>query len=79
MSARNHTPLPVVGFADPYRVGDDEHHRRIAADVVESAAAWLSTTVIGGEPCLRACICSHRTTDGDVDALVTRLAVARTG
>ncbi len=78
-SVRNHTPLPVVCFADPYRLGDDEHHRRIAADVVESAAAWLSTTIIGGEPCLRACICSHRTTDGDVDALVTRLAAARTG
>jgi len=78
-SVRNHTPLPVVCFADPYRLGDDEHHRRIAADVVESAAAWLSTTVIGGEPCLRACICSHRTTDGDVDALVIRLAAARTG
>lgn len=78
-SVRNDTPLPVVCFADPGRLRDDEHHRRIADGVVGSGDAWLSTTVIGGEPCLRACICSHRTTDADVDALVGLLAAARTG
>src|SRR5690606_20302208 len=75
----NETPLPVVCFADRARPGDAEHHRRIAAEVVDGGGAWISTTAVAGQPCLRACVTSHRTTERDVDALVDMVAAARAG
>ncbi len=71
------TPLPVVCFADPARPDDLAHHEALAARVVAGGEVWISSTVVAGEPCLRACITSHRTTADDVDALVRLLRAAR--
>jgi glutamate/tyrosine decarboxylase-like PLP-dependent enzyme len=75
----NDTPLPVVCF-----VGSGEEGRSaaflegIAARVVGSGEAWISTAVLGElGPALRACITNYRTGPEDVDALVAALGRAR--
>ena len=51
----------------------------VAADVVASGEAWISTVVLGeAGPALRACITNYRTGPEDVDALVAALGRART-
>jgi hypothetical protein len=53
---------------------------RIAADVVASGEAWISTVSLGeAGPALRACITNHRTGPEDVEALVRVLGRAREG
>jgi glutamate/tyrosine decarboxylase-like PLP-dependent enzyme len=80
----NDTPLPVVCFVDS-QAGDREGRsaqllERIAADVVASGEAWLSTVSLGeAGPALRACVTNHRTGPEDVDALVAALGRARQG
>lgn len=73
----NRTPFPVVCFGDPSRTGQADHHQRIVDHIVDSGQAWISTTNLAGRPAIRACITSHRTTAGDVDALVQLLHNAR--
>ena len=73
----NRTPFPVVCFGDPSELGDANHHQRIVDRIVESGLAWISTTDLAGQPCIRACIISHRTTPTDIDALVQLLGDAR--
>jgi glutamate/tyrosine decarboxylase-like PLP-dependent enzyme len=70
----NATPLPVVCFAD--RGGADA--RAVAASVVASGEAWISTTVLAGvRTTLRACITNYRTSAADIAALITSLGKAR--
>ena len=52
----------------------DELNQSIADEVVESGLAFLTTTTINGRRALRMSICSHRTTDGDIDAVFDSLA-----
>lgn len=76
----NDTPLPVVCFADASREGGRSAAvlERIAADVVGSGEAWISTVSLGeAGPALRACITNYRTGPEDVDALVAALGRAR--
>ncbi len=77
----NDTPLPVVCFVDAERRGEAagrERLERIAAAVVASGEAWLSTVALGeAGPALRACVTNHRTGPGDVEALVAALGRAR--
>jgi glutamate/tyrosine decarboxylase-like PLP-dependent enzyme len=78
----NHTPLPVVCFADPDAdlagpSGSASRHDRLAAHVVDTGQAWISTTRLDGRPVLRACITSHRTTDADLETLLDALDRAR--
>jgi len=54
----------------------DALNERIALRVQESGVAVPSTTRIAGRRALRACIVNHRTTEADVDALVTAVRVA---
>jgi glutamate/tyrosine decarboxylase-like PLP-dependent enzyme len=76
----NHTPLPVVCFTLP---GDcrsiETALQDIAARVVASGRAWISTTRIGParQLVLRAAVTSLHTTDDDVDAAVDALVGAR--
>ncbi len=69
----NQTELPVVCFD---KLGVDIP--RTAARVVESGAAWISSTLVGGvadkrRPVLRACITNFQSTPEDVNALVDLL------
>lgn len=67
----NETPLPLVCFV-PAR-GNDDAADRIAAGVIASGHAWISTVRVRGHTALRACITNYETTRDDVDALVTLL------
>jgi glutamate/tyrosine decarboxylase-like PLP-dependent enzyme len=66
----NASPLPVVCFTrdglDPARFLAALHERQIA---------WMSEVRLGGgPPVLRACVTSHRTTEADVDRIVSEMA-----
>jgi hypothetical protein len=75
----------VVCFVDTSREGSEGREGRsaafleaVAADVVASEEAWISTVALGeAGPALRACITNFRTGPEDVDALVATLARAR--
>jgi glutamate/tyrosine decarboxylase-like PLP-dependent enzyme len=72
----NDTPLPVVCFTDPG--GEDAPHlQQIVAEVLRRGEAWISTTVIGGKPVIRACITNYATSEREVQALVASLEKAR--
>ncbi len=76
----NRTPLPVVCFVDSTRPdgGSGAYLDAVAADVVGSGDAWISTVRLGeARPALRACITNVRTGPADLDALVTALGAAR--
>ena len=52
----------------------------VAADVVASGEAWISTVALGeAGPALRACVTNYRTGPEDVDALVAALGRAPSG
>lgn len=71
----NETPLPIVCFHRG-AAGQATQLEAVAADLVASGAAWISTVKLDSETALRACITNHRTTAADVDALID--AVGRT-
>jgi glutamate/tyrosine decarboxylase-like PLP-dependent enzyme len=78
----NRTPLPVVCITDPNTRTLDpqaawEWHDHVAQHVIASGTAWISPLHLAGQPALRACITSYRTTQHDIDQLVTALAKAR--
>jgi glutamate/tyrosine decarboxylase-like PLP-dependent enzyme len=78
----NDTPLPVVCFVGSGGEGREGRSaaflEAVAADVVGSGEAWISTVALGeAGPALRACITNYRTGPEDVDALVAALARAR--
>jgi glutamate/tyrosine decarboxylase-like PLP-dependent enzyme len=79
--AVNDTPLPLVCFVDAAHPqgSQAEYLSRVAAAVLASGQAWLSTVGLAGgsRPALRACITNHRTGERDLDALVETLAAAR--
>jgi aromatic-L-amino-acid/L-tryptophan decarboxylase len=74
----NRTPLPVVCFVPDGGAGPAEL-ARIARTVEASGEAWISVAQLDGEPALRACITSYRTTEADLDALADVLEGARRG
>lgn len=74
------TELPVVCFVDGQKPGgrSTAFVEAIAAEIVSSGAAWISTTRLGADlPVLRACITNYRTEPEDVHALVNALNEAR--
>ncbi|MEV4112113.1 pyridoxal-dependent decarboxylase [Nonomuraea sp. NPDC049695] len=78
----NDTPLPVVCVADPEaEAAGREHstawHAAAVHHVVSSGQAWVSTVQLAGRPAIRLCLTSHRTTEDDVEAVVTALGHAR--
>jgi len=68
----NDTPLPVICFTR----GDAslESLRGVADSIGERA--WISTTLLDGQPVLRACITNYRTQAHHVDALIELLEPA---
>jgi glutamate/tyrosine decarboxylase-like PLP-dependent enzyme len=77
----NDTPLPLVCFVDARHPDGRSADRlqALAAQVVGSGRAWISTVRLGPEtrPALRACITNHRTDLADVSALLAALDDAR--
>ncbi|HEX8071840.1 MAG TPA: aminotransferase class V-fold PLP-dependent enzyme [Pyrinomonadaceae bacterium] len=75
----NETELPVVCFTDGAAGGDAPAFLdAVAAAVVSSGRAWLSTTRLStGRRVLRACVTNFRTEAEDVRALVQALNEAR--
>jgi glutamate/tyrosine decarboxylase-like PLP-dependent enzyme len=72
----NETPLPVVCFTTG-EADSSETLESIARHVESSGVAWISVAELAGQPALRACITSYRSTVGDLDALCAELAAAR--
>lgn len=72
------TPLPLACFTHA-GLGTDESAVRAAADaVIATGDAWIAPIrAPDGRWLLRACITSHLTTDGDLDALVAALSTLR--
>ncbi len=52
---------------------DGELNKAIVIDLQERGVAAPSTTILGGRTVIRAAIVNHRTTEGDMDALMTAL------
>ncbi|MCP9495050.1 MAG: aminotransferase class V-fold PLP-dependent enzyme [Pyrinomonadaceae bacterium MAG19_C2-C3] len=76
----NQTPLPVVCFRDRkfLESNQGDYLNAIAAELVSSGEAWISTTRMSGTvPVLRACITNYRTQEKDVKHLVAILCQAR--
>ncbi|MBV8200612.1 MAG: pyridoxal-dependent decarboxylase, partial [Acidobacteria bacterium] len=70
----NETPLPIVCFTRAgARAGQLE---ALAAAVVASGEAWISTVAIDSGTALRACVTNFRTGASDVDALIAALGRA---
>ena len=77
-SVVNDTPLPIVCFArhDGARPGRPAPLEAVAADLVTSGEAWISTVQLESGTALRACITNYRTGPADVDALIASLGRA---
>ena len=74
------SPLPVACFVDGRSPegASARHLTKLARAALRDAGAYLAVVRLpGGARVLRAAIVSHRTGEGDVDALVSALASAR--
>lgn len=69
------TPLPIACFA-PANGASAEELQALAARIQRRGRTWISYAVVGGTPCLRACICGFRTEEQDLTALVEELGAA---
>ncbi len=76
----NSTPLPTICFENGQEgaVNSLEVLVQIAAPILKSGRAWISTTRLGGlRPVLRATITNYRTEPADLEALVSDLNRSR--
>jgi glutamate/tyrosine decarboxylase-like PLP-dependent enzyme len=75
----NETPLPLVCFVHDAPGGRSAAFLEgVAADVVGSGDAWISTVRLReAGPALRACITHHSTSPTDIDILIAALGRAR--
>lgn len=73
----NRTPLPVICFTDGLVERDSSWHSRVAAHVIASGDAWISTVQLEGMPALRACITNWQTSPEDLETLIGALKRAR--
>jgi glutamate/tyrosine decarboxylase-like PLP-dependent enzyme len=72
----NDTPLPIVCFVRRGGGRPVPPLEAVAADVVASGEAWISTVHLESGTALRACITNYRTGPADVDALIASLGRA---
>jgi glutamate/tyrosine decarboxylase-like PLP-dependent enzyme len=73
-SLATRSPLPVVGFTHPWIEDGPLRPGEVARAVDRAGAAWIAPVRLSdGRTVLRACVNSHRTTEADVDRLVSAL------
>jgi glutamate/tyrosine decarboxylase-like PLP-dependent enzyme len=65
----NSTPLPVVCFTR-----DELDPAELVAELRARQIAWMSEAVLDGEPVLRACITSFKTTESDIAWVVDQIS-----
>ncbi|MDY0814397.1 pyridoxal phosphate-dependent decarboxylase family protein [Kitasatospora purpeofusca] len=73
-------PWPVAcfrvtdpGSGDPGSRDQDAFHTRVARRVQDSGRAYLATVAVHGRTVLRACLCNYRTTEDDLDLLISEV------
>jgi glutamate/tyrosine decarboxylase-like PLP-dependent enzyme len=64
----NSTPFPVVCFTR-----DGLNLSVFLTDLRERQIAWMSEARVGGVPVVRACITSHKTTEKDIQCIVSEM------
>jgi glutamate/tyrosine decarboxylase-like PLP-dependent enzyme len=64
----NRTPLPVVCFTREGAIASD-----LVRELRDRQIAWMSDVEIGGEPAVRACITSFRTTEQEIAWVVDQM------
>jgi glutamate/tyrosine decarboxylase-like PLP-dependent enzyme len=64
----NSTPLPVICFTR-----DELSTSGFVAELREHQIAWMSDALIGGQPVVRACITSFKTTEKDIEWVVGQM------
>ena len=64
----NRTPLPVVCFAREGAIASD-----LVRELRDRQIAWMSDVEIGGEPAVRACITSFKTTEQEIAWVVDQM------
>jgi aromatic-L-amino-acid/L-tryptophan decarboxylase len=77
--AVNDSPFPVVCFTHPRVRAGEASARELVARVVAGGRAWISELALRGETVLRACVTSYRTSEEDLDVLLSELAGALDG
>ena len=75
----NDSPFPVVCFTHPRVRAGEASARELVARVVAGGRAWISELALRGETVLRACVTSYRTSEEDLDVLLSELAGALDG
>lgn len=74
------SPLPMVCFSHQDVRASLEAHENLAAAVRKRGQAWISAvTLADGQPALRACVTSFRTTPADVATLLSEIQACRIG
>ena len=76
---KNGASLGVVCFVPPdhWNVSSHDQFETIAERIRKTGDAWISTTRLGGQSVLRACITSHLTQPSDLERLVELLLQAK--
>jgi glutamate/tyrosine decarboxylase-like PLP-dependent enzyme len=64
----NETPLPVICFTR-----DGVSTAELVAELRDRQIAWMSDAEIGGVPVVRACITSFKTTEKDIEWVVSEI------
>ncbi|HEY1904183.1 MAG TPA: aminotransferase class V-fold PLP-dependent enzyme [Terracidiphilus sp.] len=64
----NSTPLPIICFTR-----DGVVPQKLAAELRERQIAWMSDAQIGGIPAVRACITSFKTTEKDIEWVMSQM------
>ena len=73
----NNTPLPIVCFTDKQFQSEEDFTKVVVKNIVASGKSWISNYPTGGISSIRACISNYRTTEKDIDELVSELGHER--
>jgi len=73
----NETDLPVLCFSDEGSERDPDFATKVAAKIVKSGKAWVSTYPTGNRMTIRACITNYSTSANELNTLLEALNSAR--
>ena len=69
-------PVPLSAVCFRHRGGDDAFNATVLQRVIQRGRVFLSNAVIRGKFALRACFVNHRTSDADVEDIVSEVLAA---